>query len=723
MLESGSIIAGNYKIFEAIGSGGGGDIYKAEHMRLNKEVVLKRIKTQIVGKIEHRSEADIVKGLKHSYLPQIYDFISEDNGIFTVMDYIEGESLAVILKREGTLPQQRIIKYLTQLCEVVEYLHSRNPAIIHSDIKPANIMVTPDDNICLIDFNISLVFSGQERVPIGVTDGYAPPEQYSDQAMKAALNQKQKNQNQSDATIVDTELVRTLLDTEMSDMVPLAQGAKTVDDIRIDWISQTKVGPSLDIYGIGATAYHMVTGERPKCSLLGVKSIKDQKLRHIGPGLCYLVDHAMEKQPDNRFLSVSQMLHIIRNIKSFDNRYRRQRMMEVLSAGIIAAVLICSVVLIIAGIHKLQSENNQLYENYLQQVQKMISPEQRTEVEHLCEQAIELMPYRPDSYLAQAVYLYKIGAYDDCIDYVSHALNIIEPSEENQQKFGDLYYVLAECNLEQENYTEAIHCCQTAILYNPESSEYYRDYAIALSRSGDEVQAQKELENAVMLGLENDDINMVRGEIALGRQDFEKAEQYFNDAIQSAQNDDTKYYCVLLLSRMYTLASDKIENAQVKNIQLLEQYTNQAENQFQVQLKEELARAYASYGQTINDHTLYEKALALYEEIWNSGDKRWRISINRAVLNEQIGQFEEAKEILEELESLYPDNYIVFMHHAFLEANIQGQLANADRDYSQFDHYYQRAENIYQSNVVNKNDMEMQRLESLWQDIKAGGWI
>src|SRR5690606_24734825 len=74
--------------------------------------------------------------------------------------------------------QKKVIKWAIQLIEALVYLHKQNPPIIHSDIKPANIMLTPSDDICLIDFNISSIFTGKGARTIGFSDGYSPPEQY-----------------------------------------------------------------------------------------------------------------------------------------------------------------------------------------------------------------------------------------------------------------------------------------------------------------------------------------------------------------------------------------------------------------------------------------------------------------------------------------------------------------------------------------------------------------
>lgn len=95
MIKEGEILGGIYQIIREIGQGGTGIIYLAEHLRLYKKVVVKKIKDNFVGHINERAEVDILKGLHHTCLPQVYDFLVIGGSIFTVMEYIEGNDLVI----------------------------------------------------------------------------------------------------------------------------------------------------------------------------------------------------------------------------------------------------------------------------------------------------------------------------------------------------------------------------------------------------------------------------------------------------------------------------------------------------------------------------------------------------------------------------------------------------------------------------------------------------
>lgn len=183
-------LATTYQIVGQIGAGGGGIVYKAYHTRLQKYVVLKKIReSSHLDMAALRTETDILKNLRHSYLPQVLDFVVQGNEVYTVMDFIPGQSLKQYIDAGYHFSEKEIVRIGTQLCEALAYLHSQKPAIIHGDIKPANIMITPDGNVCLIDFNISGLSNGKKAYIQGYSEGYAAPEQL--EAYQAILAARQ----------------------------------------------------------------------------------------------------------------------------------------------------------------------------------------------------------------------------------------------------------------------------------------------------------------------------------------------------------------------------------------------------------------------------------------------------------------------------------------------------------------------------------------------------
>lgn len=140
------MIGSTYRIIKRIGAGGGGIVYLAYHERLQKKVILKADKRRITTRSDLlRREVDVLKELSHTYIPQVYDFFVENDIVYTVIDFIEGESLNKPLERGERFSQPVVIKWARQILEALKYLHSPthgNPprGYVHSDIKPANIM-------------------------------------------------------------------------------------------------------------------------------------------------------------------------------------------------------------------------------------------------------------------------------------------------------------------------------------------------------------------------------------------------------------------------------------------------------------------------------------------------------------------------------------------------------------------------------------------------------
>ena len=193
MLTSGTILQNRYRIVRTLGGGGMGKVYLAHDTRLaDKPCAVKELlpdphatpEEQVQAAEQFRREAAILAHLSHPNLPNVYDYFEEGGQFYLVMDYIEGETLAERLRRSPQgLPPEEVVSWALQLCDVLEYLHNQNPPVIFRDMKPANVMVTPEGQVKLIDFGVARLFDPGKRtdtLKMG-TVGYAPPEQYAGQ--------------------------------------------------------------------------------------------------------------------------------------------------------------------------------------------------------------------------------------------------------------------------------------------------------------------------------------------------------------------------------------------------------------------------------------------------------------------------------------------------------------------------------------------------------------
>lgn len=274
MLEIGSLVDGKYKILNQVGHGGMSIVYLAMNEKANKQWAIKEVRKDGVKDFEVVkqslvAETDMLKKLSHQHLPSIVDVIEDDERFLIVMDYIQGNALNKALEEYGAQSQEDVIQWAMQLCDVLGYLHSRIPPIIYRDMKPANIMLKPDGNVTLIDFGTAREFKEKnlaDTTCLG-TVGYAAPEQFG-------------GMGQTDA--------RT------------------------------------DIYCLGATLYHLVTGMNPCEPPYEIKPIREIN-PSLSSGLEKIILKCTQRNPDDRYQSAAELMYALEHYEEIDDLYRKKQ--------------------------------------------------------------------------------------------------------------------------------------------------------------------------------------------------------------------------------------------------------------------------------------------------------------------------------------------------------------------------------------------------------------
>ncbi|MDR1299204.1 MAG: serine/threonine protein kinase [Oscillospiraceae bacterium] len=294
MIETGSVIDGKYKILSVIGRGGMSVVYMAINERANKPWAVKEVRRSGVRDFEIVrqgliTETEFLKKLSHPNLPSIVDVIDSDQSLLIVMDYIEGYPLSRALREQGTLPQERVIEWAKQLCDVLGYLHSRTPAIIYRDMKPSNVMLRPDGNVTLIDFGTAREFKSSrpaDTMCLG-TAGYAAPEQFG-------------GYGQTDA--------RT------------------------------------DIYCLGATMHHLLTGidpSRPPFERLPLREVDPS----LSAGLEHVVERCTQQNPLDRYQSCAELMYALDHYHEQDGQFKKKqaRRLTVFACALVATLSMATV--------------------------------------------------------------------------------------------------------------------------------------------------------------------------------------------------------------------------------------------------------------------------------------------------------------------------------------------------------------------------------------------
>lgn len=274
MLEIGSTFDGKYKILEEIGRGGMSLVYLARNERLNKTWAIKEIpgnglRAEAASGRSLLAEAEMLRRFDHPNIVRIVDVVEEKDRSFIVMDYIEGRDLLSIVREHGAVRPDEAVRWMRQLGEVLCYLHGQQPPVIYRDMKPANVMLRPDGDVVVVDFGTARVSRGGNREDTTLlgTRGYAAPEQF---------------------------------------------GGRGETDVRTD------------IYALGATMYHLLTGSSPADTDFFICPLGELRPELQGSGIERIVGRCCAPRREDRFQSAAELLDALEHVHDFDLAVRQR---------------------------------------------------------------------------------------------------------------------------------------------------------------------------------------------------------------------------------------------------------------------------------------------------------------------------------------------------------------------------------------------------------------
>lgn len=346
MLENGTIIDGKYKILNKIGQGGMSVVYLAMNEKANKQWAIKEVRKDVTKNFDIIkqgliTETNLLKKLNHPNLPSIIDVIDGEDTFLIVMDYIEGVPLSVKIEEDGAQSQDEVIDWALQLCDVLNYLHTREKPIIYRDIKPGNIMLKPNGDLILIDFGIAREYKSKniaDTTCLG-TQGYAAPEQFG-------------GQGQTDQ--------RT------------------------------------DIYCLGATLYHLITNHNPSEPPYEIYPIRRWD-NSLSSGLEEIIMKCTQRNPRDRYQNCNELRYALEHYMELDIEYRRSESKRLgIFLGLCITTVCClgAAVAFDAGAKSLRTQD---YDKYLEEALAVATKEESTE---FYEKAIQLEPGRSEAYMA-----------------------------------------------------------------------------------------------------------------------------------------------------------------------------------------------------------------------------------------------------------------------------------------------------------------------------------
>ena len=267
-VTTGEILESRYRVDRKLGQGGFGAVYQALDLQLNVACAIKEsLDVSEVATLEFKREASILAELRHPNLPRVTDYFDlAEKGLYLVMDFIEGDDLAIKINKNGSgFTEEEVMPWIRQICKALDYLHRHNPPIIHRDIKPQNIIVTEQNVAILVDFGLAKVYDPITQTTTGAlggTPGFSPIEQY---------------------------------------------GQGTTDQ-------------RSDIYSLGATIYALLTGQNPPESIQRVgNNLSLKPIQVFNPTVSPTFDNAISKaldiNPARRIQTVKELFGTL-----YDNR-------------------------------------------------------------------------------------------------------------------------------------------------------------------------------------------------------------------------------------------------------------------------------------------------------------------------------------------------------------------------------------------------------------------
>ena len=707
-------LGSGYSAIRPLGEGGMGTLYRAHKDSLDVDVVIKRVKQKFKGRMDERAEANILKTLKHKYLPRIYDVIESPSGyVYTIMDMIPGENMQNYVKTHGPVSQKLAYRWACQLCEVIAYLHSQVPPILHCDIKPSNIMITPAGDICVIDFNTSLVFS-KGVLAIGATPGYAAPEQYTrpgaspDTIETVPLEETMPLRGYKDAFAYQN--VRSNKDPSgrgVSNSVTAAQATNAG--------GYGTISKRTDVYGIGATLYYAITGQQPGHSLKDVRPITSYKLK-FSRSFLLIIARAMMKRQEERFCDAQEMLRALQDIHAIDGRYKKVVHSQRVVAAVSLVLAVSGTLAILFGVQRIGVERYAAYDALVRKGRTAADEMRFDEAEQDLQQAIAIYDDQLEAYVEQAVLLYRQGKYQECIDAVETTQSR-ELKYYSRQSVANLYNVAAEAYYELESYESAATMYQKAIGYSPDSLSYYQGEATALIQLGDYSGADEvlaEMAKAVPDAEQSGAYQVVQSELLRKQGDLPDALDAARKAIGSADGNDQ-------LARAYRLAASICEDIGdsmlSEEINLLNQGIEQLPDGYYNALAGQLASAYIRQAEATGNPGYQKDALRTYQQLEKNGNTTLEVRLNIAMLQYQLHDFSKAMEMLQALKKDYPKDYRVYKWLAFVQGELDLQNGAS---YTKTLGYYETAAELYRAEQASGvYDPQMDELDRMarnnWQ--------
>ena len=519
-------------------------------------------------------------------------------------------------------------------------------------MKPSNIIVSADNVVKVIDFGIAREFkadSGSDTSYMG-TRGYAAPEQYGT--------------SQTDA--------RT------------------------------------DIYSLGATMYHLLTGISPNEPPYEFKPLK-QLDSSFSEGIEHIVAKCVQNNPEMRYQSAEELLYDIENIHIFNDRYKTFRRKEKTKKILQGAFALGFSILIVFGATLMMREKSEACRRLTEEGFQSVQLYQLENAETYFNEAIKLKSDIFQAYYGLAQIKYLKGNGEEAIEYLLH----IAEEYPGMQKDGEYNYFLGTIYFERKDYENAIDYLKKAVEANSSNEVYLRDLAVSYARTGKLEYANELLKQIEPIAEEEDTLAYINGEILLKMGEKEDAIKQFQRTIDTTNNEQLKRRAFLSLADFYKEERNSEPGSLKKQIKTLEAAEKALANKEDIVIVESLAEAYY-------ENKAYDKAADKFEKLIALGYNRAYVYRNLAIIYQLKDDYKTAEAYLDKMVTEYPDEYTCYLQYAYLYLEKENQKSQASRDYTSVVSYYNQAVKFAPEG---EQTSDLLPLAGKIKELKAKGWL
>lgn len=656
----------NYEILSELGSGGMSKVYLVRHKRLDTLWAMKEVRKHTGVDFDLLGEANVLKRLNHPALPRIVDVYDEPDSFYIIEDYIEGSSVDRLLQEKGRLSEKQVRDIAMQLCDVLEYLHTQRPnPIIYRDMKPSNIMITADGGIKLIDFGIAREHkaAGASDTTLLGTHGYAAPEQFG--------------MAQSDA--------RT------------------------------------DIYSMGVTLYHMITGVNPNDPPYVLKPIREW-VPSLSKRMERIIARCTQAQPEKRFQTVSEVKRALESkrdavikekpAKAGSSVPVKARPADILKLAGCLLVIAAGVFMVVFG--GMKNDAQLAYDQQYAEGVRLIKLREFQQAQSILTEA-DASAKRWDGSAAMITAMAEAGYMEECAAFAADAARA-HPALQQDPEVNCSWGMALES---LKDYAGALEKFTLASEQSPDNLLYIGHLARAYANCGDIEAANLQVQR---MAAASDEASaaFVRAGILNVSGEYEAAMAHYAKCAEGSADNSLRFAAYKEIAELCKRSrGEGADYAGYLDAQInaLEQMRQLFPNKDEAYVLENLGQAHYLKG-TQEDHTPeLESALACFQSLVRLGYGRASTYVNMSVIQRRLKEYPAAEESLRALLDKYPGNADAYLELALVAAEREGEKEQEKRDYADVLKYYELA---LQHGAKGE---KRQRLEGIIEDIKSGGWL